>query len=54
MLDRVIMDIIDMPGEIVVVTQGMLPKPALPNSAFLFPKAAAGNRLAFTHAPGKS
>ena len=35
-LDRIEMDIIDMPGKIVGITHRMLPKPALPNPALSF------------------
>lgn len=41
------MNIVDMLDEVVLVSNSMLPKPSLPDTAFLFAFAAFGNSLAF-------
>jgi hypothetical protein len=46
MFDRIEVNIIEMPGEIVIVTQRMLPVPSLPNPALAFAGAAGGDPFA--------
>jgi hypothetical protein len=46
MFDRIEVNIIEIPGEIAMVTQRMLPVPSLPNPALAFAGAAGGDPFA--------
>lgn len=45
MLDRVVVDVVHMPGVVVFVANEMFPKAPLPDSTFAFLLAALGNML---------
>jgi hypothetical protein len=54
MLARVVVDVIDMPVEICLITDAMFPITTLPNSEFVFAQAAGGYALAVEQGTGKS
>ena len=53
MLDRIPMDVIRMPAEIVIVPDQVLPKSALPNATFTPLSPALRNPFAFFHPTGE-